>query len=221
MHYAAYYDAGDIVDIALKAGADPHKTNENGDTAFNFAAANSPSAGRRMTLQWYRNAQQGDGPGLNAPSGSHESRLIQYAAKWCNAETIKEMLETEFTIDGQPQRVDPFVANDSGWTPLHAAACMPGRAKVVKELARAYKLQPDYLFMRTTEPYTARYRSPKGEPVEVQYPADATAIDLIDCRLRQDTGLARSEKETLNQAKKFIRASQLQVRPDAAVQEMF
>ena len=174
-----------------------------------------------MTLHWYERAKQGDRPGLNDGSGAHATPLIQYAAKWASSDTLKEMLTTEHEIEGNVERIDPFVTNDSGWSPLHAMACTPNRAAAVKLMAHAYEANPDYLFLRTTKPYTVRYRSAKGQTVEVTYPADSTAIGLIECRLQQDTGLTHREKETLRQAKNCIGESQHRTCPAAVGNEIF
>lgn len=240
LHLAAHHDEGAITDILLKAGADPHKENDDGQTPLNFAAANSPSAGRRMTLHWYARAKQGERPGLNDVSGSHDTPLIQYAAKWCNAETLEEMLNSahEITLpkappeEGEVQiaaleehykervRIDPFVANEAGWTPLHAAACMPGRTKAVAVIAKAYEQQPDFLLMKTVKPYTATYRSPKGE-AHVTYPAGCTAIGLIEQRLAQDKTLTHSERVTLQHARQVIGESQHRAAPFSVENEIF
>ena len=241
LHFAALSDAAAVVGILLEAGADPHRINDDGKTPFNFAAQNSPGAGRRMTLHWYAQAKRGDGLGLNAGSGNHRTPLIQYAAKWCNADTIREMIETEHEIketfpeedeDGvltealeeqrvRKERVDPFVVNDSGWSPLHAAACMPNRAQAVAVIARAYEKEPEFLFLRTTQTYTATYRSSKGGEAKVTYPVGSTAIDLINCRLEQDRGLTHREKESLRDARQLIGESQHRAAPDSAAHEIF
>ena len=173
---AAGKDVEDTVSMLLQAGADPHQPDATGDTPFNVAAANSPVAGRLMTLHWLEQALEDKGPKkLNDRSGSHGSTLAQYMAKWSNDGEIESQLrqavEAGMTVD---------VLNASGWTPLSAAAAM-GRAAAVRAFIWHYVHQAVYA--KTTESYTAVYNGRK-----VTYPAGITAAEIAYARLSQDKG---------------------------------
>lgn len=187
LHYAAAAEAlgkdtREAVELLLKAGADPHQPDNNGDTPFNIAAANSPVAGRLMTNRWLDNALEGRGKKrLNDRSGSHGSTLAQYMAKWLEDGEIEARLKLAVEAGMKPD-----VANASGWTPLTAAAAM-GRVKAVEAFMEHY----DHAAMsiETAEAYTATYQGHK-----VTYPAGQTAAEVAFTRLGQDRGLLAAQK---------------------------
>lgn|GEM_PF-1312917 len=194
LHYAALYDHEASVDLLLKCGADPHLPNRRlvhgiGETPFNLAAPSSPKAGRLMTLHWFEHALRGDGPELEYLSGQHQSSLIQYAAKWCDAAEVERIIT----------KVSPFISNASGWTPLHAACAMPERDGVVAVLAQYYRAQPSYLKMKTKEAYAASYMYPQGTVI-VTYPEKLTAGDVGKCRLVQDHRLNDAQRQSIKRS---------------------
>ncbi len=154
-------DVAEMVSSVLAAGADPHRPDALGETAFNVAAPASPVTGRLMTLQWLH-----AGKGLNGRSGSHGSTLAQYMAKWLHDDELEAAFKTPGLIVDAP--------NASGWTPLHAAAAM-GRVAAVRALAPLTKTSP------TTQAYTALYN---GSPVTYAEGLDAKGV--AEARLRQD-----------------------------------
>ena len=189
LHYAAAaeaegVDVGKIVAELLQAGADPHQPDQNGDTAFNIAAPASPVAGRLMTNHWL--AGRGT-KGLNDRSGSHDSTLAQYIAKWSNDDEIEGQLK--MAVAGGGMKID--TPNASGWTPLSAAAAM-GRVKAVEVFAELYSRTARET--RTTEAYTASYN---GSPVT--YPAGLDAAGIAKARLVQDKRLSGEMKKNLQQ----------------------
>ena len=183
LHYAAAaeaegLDVGAVVETLLKAGADPHQPDQNGDTAFNIAAPSSPVTGRLMTNFWL----SGKGTrGLNESSGSHASTLAQYIAKWSHDDEIEEQLKTKGL------KIDDF--NASHWTPLSAAAAM-GRVKAVEVFSKLYS--PAARKAQTTEPYTTSYNG-----VRVMYSEGLDAAGIAKARLDQDKGLPAGMKKDL------------------------
>ena len=168
----------------LNEGADPHRTDADGNTAFNIAAANSPVTGRLMTNHWLKSALNGQGPkGLNDPSGSHGSTLAQYIAKWSADDEIEAQIR-----DGLAGGLKIDTPNKSGWTPLSAAAM--GRLKAVEVFARRYSRES--LSLKTTEVYETSYNGHK-----VVYAAGLTAAELAAARLAQDKGLSEEMKTAL------------------------
>ncbi len=198
LHYAAAAEA-DGIDVAnivtelLDAGADPHQTDANGDTAFNIAAPSSPVAGRLMTLHWLAGKTT---KGLNETSGSHGSTLAQYIAKWSGDDEIEAHLKTAgLKID---------IQNASGWTPLHAAAAM-GRVRAVEALARLYGVQARAAL--TTEEYKTNYN---GHPVV--YAAGLEAAGIVKTRLEQDKGAAPDLRQSLQKCAETLALQAANVR---------
>ncbi len=170
----------------LASGADPHKTDSNGDTSFNVAATSAPVAGRLMTLHWLLQALEGKGgKGLNDLSGSHASTLAQYMAKWLLDDEIeaafKKALASGMKID---------VPNDSGWTPLTAAAVM-GRVSAVRFFVSCYSRAA--LCCQTTKSYTAKY----GPDCEVTYRSGLNAIEAAGERALQDEDIDETLGENI------------------------
>jgi lysyl-tRNA synthetase class 2 len=179
LHYAAAAEREGLdvqaeVEMLLAAGADPHKPDLNGDTAFNIAAPSSPVAGRLMTNHWLSGKTS---KGLNERSGSHGSTLAQYIAKWSDDDEIEAQLKTPGLAIDEP--------NASGWTPLSAAAAM-GRAKAVEVFFKAYS--PAARAVTTTEEYKAN---------GTVYVQGLDALGLAKARLAQDKGLSAEMKKNL------------------------
>lgn len=173
---AAGKDVADTVSMLLQAGADPHQADAKGDTPFNVAAANSPVAGRLMTLHWLEQALEGKGAKkLNDRSGSHGSTLAQYMAKWLDDGEIEGRLRAAVE-----RGMKPDVPNASGWTPLSAAAAM-GRTEAVRAFVWHYTHAAVYA--KTTESYSTAYNGH-----QVTYPAGITAAEMAHARLAQDKG---------------------------------
>jgi hypothetical protein len=181
LHYAAAAEASgvdveDAVNMLLQAGADPHKPDAKGDTPFNVAAANSPVAGRLMTLHWLAEALEGRGEKLlNDRSGSHGSTLAQYMAKWLSDAEIETRLKQAVEAG-----LKPDVPNASGWTPLTAAAAM-GRSAAVRAFIWHYT--HDAVYTKTTEAYETAYQGRR-----VAYAAGLSAAETAFARLTQDSG---------------------------------
>jgi len=197
LHLAAAAEAGgaDVtqeVQRLLKAGHDPHKTDGNGETAFNVAASNSPVTGRLLTLRWLEDALDGKGSkGLNDRSGSHNSTLAQYIAKWLKDDEIEEAL-----VKAVARGMKPDVPNGSGWTPLTAAAAM-GRLRAVQVLTDVYTQEA--IFTQTTEEYTAIY-----DGVPVVYAKGLNALEVAVARLQQDEELSEELAEALWECAEII-----------------
>lgn len=189
---AAGQDVAARVAKLLNDGADPHQTDEKGETAFNIAAANSPVTGRLMTLHWFRLALEGRGAkGLNDRSGSHGSTLAQYMAKWLHDEELETAVAAGTALG---MKID--VPNAGGWTPLTAAAAM-GRVRAVEIFVSRYSGQA--LLEITTEEYRAKYN---GHPVI--YPAGITAGQAAQERLAQDESLTALQHADLKKCVALI-----------------
>jgi ankyrin repeat protein len=178
LRVAARAEAGGRVNAAavselLAAGADPHAPDATGETAFNYAAANAPVAGRLMTLFWLENALAGRGIGLNDVSGSHRSTLAQYIAKWLHDDEIGDALARGAAAG---LRVD--VPNGAGWTPLTAAAAM-GRVAAVRALLPYYGR--DALCHQVSAEYRAVYNGH-----EIVYAKGLNAAEIAETRMLQD-----------------------------------
>ncbi|MCE9508119.1 MAG: EF-P lysine aminoacylase GenX [Alphaproteobacteria bacterium] len=187
LHYMAEaeaqgVDVAALVEELLAAGADPHQPDRNGDTAFNIAAPASPVTGRLMTKHWL--AGKGT-KGLNERSGSHGTTLAQYIAKWLHDDEIEAAVAKGVSVD---------LPNDSGWTPLIAAAAM-GRVKAVEVFTKSGSPAA-----RTTESYTANYHGSS-----VTYPAGLDAAGIAEARLTQDKGLSAEMKKNFLQCIKILR----------------
>ena len=115
-----------------------------------------------MTLHWL--AGKG-AKGLNERSGSHGSTLAQYIAKWLYDDEIEAAVAKGVRVD---------LPNDSGWTPLIAAAAM-GRVKAAVVFAKSGNPAA-----RTTGSYTANYHGSS-----VTYPAGLDAAGVARTRLEQ------------------------------------
>jgi ankyrin repeat protein len=178
-------DVAEDVLRLLASGADPHRVDDTGQTAFNVAASNSPVTGRLLTLHWLEQALTGRGRGLNDVSGAHGSTLAQYIAKWLNDDEIEAALARAVAAGMKPD-----VPNKSGWTPLTAAAAM-GRVKAVKAFMSFYT--QDALQIKTTEVYAAKYNG-----VSVVYADGLTADQVASARLQQDTGAGVALKSGLS-----------------------
>jgi ankyrin repeat protein len=163
-------------------GIDIHQTDKNGDTAFNIAAPASPIIGRLMTNFWLSGKSS---KGLNEKSGSHNSSLAQYIAKWSNAQEIDLQLD-----DGIKKGMNIAVQNASGWTPLHAACAMVSRLHAVRAFASRYDdLQ---LNLKTSESYKTQYFE---SPEIIFYDENLTALEVAKARLNQAKTLAPEFKQ--------------------------
>lgn len=180
-------DVEEDVRALLAAGADPHRADDLGETPFNIAAPASPVTGRLMTLHWLAGAGLKD---INDRSGSHGSTLGQYIAKWSHDDEV----EAHFATPGL--RID--IVNNSGWTPLSAAAAM-GRVKVVEILARLYS--PAARAARATESYTANYTG-----AAVVYGLGLDALGIVRARLAQDKGASEEMKRNLQRCIEILEA---------------
>ncbi|MDE1154041.1 MAG: ankyrin repeat domain-containing protein [Micavibrio sp.] len=197
LHYVAAaeargQDVDDSVHMLLQAGADIHVVNGQGDTPFNIAAPASPTCGRLMTEHWLGQALMGRGAkGVNDRSGSHQSTLAQYMAKWSRDEDIETQL-TQAVAAGM--KLD--VRNGAGWTPVTAAAAM-GRAAIVEAFVWHY----DYaaIAARTVEEYVAQYGG-----CRVVYAAGLDAGGVAQARLTQDKNLTSVQKSDYAKTIAFI-----------------
>jgi hypothetical protein len=179
---AAAHDALAIVKRLVAAGANPYEEDGEGRTAFNRAASNGLHALAWLTEEAFADTQKPASQKrwrdyeLNTLLGRYKSTLITYAAKACSAAVIEKMIAAGANIG---------IVNDSGWTLLHCAAVMPGRAEVLKLLIDAFRsdetLAPKILALSTHE-----YRTKYGDQ-EVVYAEGLTAAGL--CRARRDQDL--------------------------------
>lgn len=175
----------DRVRQLLDDGVDPHEPDAKGNTAFNLAAVSAPVTGRLMTLHWLDSALAGKGgKGLNDPSGSHGSTLAQYIAKWLHDGEIEDAIAR-----GVAKGMKIDVPNNSGWTPLMAAAAM-GRLPVVELLSRLYSKPA--LCAQATEEYAAVYNG-----YEVIYEVGQNAFEIAQSRIFYDESLTEEEGERL------------------------
>jgi ankyrin repeat protein len=188
-------DSAALVQDLLASGADPHQTDSNGNTPFNVAAASAPVAGRLMTLHWLSQALEGrGGKGLNDLSGSHGSTLAQYMAKWLTDDELESVFKK--AMEGG-MKID--VANDSGWTPLTAAAVM-GRVAAVRFFTTHYSRE--VLCCQTTKDYTAKY----GPDCEVTYRAGLNALEAAGERALQDENIDEKLGESIWECMDIIAA---------------
>jgi ankyrin repeat protein len=174
LRHAAATDNLSGAQTLIITGGNPYSADKNGMTAFNHAASNGLSVLKYLTEEAFADTKGHIGRrwgkyNLNTPSGKYNSTLLTYAAKVCDANTVREMI-----LEGAENTV-----NGSGWNVLHAAAVMPNRIEVVKILT-------DWLdalgrFAKTTHPYETTYGKAR-----VRYPALATAYTLCKTRIAQD-----------------------------------
>lgn len=184
-----------LVTKLLEAGADIHQANQKGETAFNIAAASSPVIGRLMTNHWLDLALKNLGTKkINEQSGSHNSTLAQYIAKWSNEDEIEKQLD-----DGIKKGMKIFVQNSSGWTPLHAACAMVGRLHAVRAFSTRY--DDSQIELTTTEAYKTKY----FESAEsIFYDAGLSASDIAQARLSQAKTLPKKIKLHLQEYVNFL-----------------
>ena len=177
---AAARDYALLARVLVLLGADPYDTDAAGRTAFNCAASNGLRALAVLTQMAFadtqklparRRWQQYD---LNTPSGAYGSTLITYAAKVCDAATIRAMIAAG---------ADLRIVNGSGWSLLHCAAVMPARAEVLRLLQQAFEAQGCGALSgaRTTHVYETAYNGHR-----VVYADHLTAAELCRARLAQD-----------------------------------
>ncbi|QQG35381.1 MAG: ankyrin repeat domain-containing protein [Micavibrio aeruginosavorus] len=186
---AAMRDWVAVSHCLLVLGANPYGVDEEGRTAFNHAASNGLKALAVLTqaafvdTQKARKRRRWIGYGLNTPSGVYGSTLITYAAKVCDVATVRAMIAAG---------ADIRIVNGSGWSLLHCAAVMPGRADVIKSLLRAFEEQGyGYLIsVRTTRIYETSYGAHK-----VTYTEGLSAAGLCRARLEQDPASPEDLKE--------------------------
>ncbi|MFO0389794.1 MAG: ankyrin repeat domain-containing protein [Alphaproteobacteria bacterium] len=174
LRHAAATDNLSGAQTLIAAGGNPYSTDNDGMTAFNHAASNGLLVLKYLTEEAFADTKQHIGRrwskyNLNTPSGKYNSTLLTYAAKVCNANTVRAMI-----VEGAENTV-----NGSGWNVLHAAAVMPDRIEVVKILADWLNVHGK--LAKTTHPYETTY----GEEL-VKYPAFATAYTLCQTRIAQD-----------------------------------
>lgn len=180
LRHAAARDYKTICRILLLSGANPYGTDDQGRTAFNHAASNGLGALAVLTQMAFADSQKPQsvqkwkGHGLNTPSGAYGSTLITYAAKVCDAATVKAMIAAGADIG---------IINGSGWSLLHCAAVMPGRADVIRLLLRAFAERGygHLIAALTTHAYETAYGAHK-----VVYARGLTAAGLCRARLSQD-----------------------------------
>ena len=168
----------------LAENADIHALDENSETPFNIAAPASPIIGRLMTNFWISGKSS---KALNEKSGSHNSTLAQYIAKWSNAEEIAAQLDYLLS-----KNINIAAQNSSGWTPLHAACAMVLRAHAVSAFASRYT--PRQLNLRTSESYQTRYAE---SPEIIFYDKNLTAAEITKSRLTQAKTLPEKLKTEL------------------------
>ena len=168
----------DVVALARKAierGADIHRGDSDGvkgDTPFNILAPSGlPDAlemGSLLTDCWFEQSVGKRGTkGVDDPSGSHQSTLTQYIAKWSRGAKVEEQL-------GKIKAMGVNIAkqNGSGWTGLHAAIVM-GNVDAVAALSKLY--DAEQLKLKTVEDYSA--------PYGVTFPAGEDALAAARIRI--------------------------------------
>jgi len=170
-----------LTEILLAENADIHALDKNGDTPFNIAAPASPIIGRLMTNFWL---SEKSSKGLDEKSGSHNSTLSQYIAKWSNAEEIENQLDYLLK-----KNINIATQNASGWTPLHAACAMTFRTHAVRAFSLRYNAKE--LNLRTLESYQTRYAQ---SPEIIFYDINLTAADITKSRLAQAKTLPQKLK---------------------------
>jgi len=180
----------------LADGADVHHLDENGETPFNIAAPASPIIGRLMTNHWLALALFGLGTKkLNDKSGSHNSTLAQYIAKWSNAAEIGKQLDTAIA-----KGMNIAVQNSSGWTPLHAACAMVERFHAVRAFFDRYdEKEKNFL---TTELYETRYSQ---SPELIRYDENLKAIDIAKARLHYAKTLPQKYRAELQEYLNYMK----------------
>lgn len=189
-----------LVTKLLEAGADIHQLDQNGETAFNIAAPASPIIGRLMTNHWLDLALKNLGTKrINEQSGSHNSTLAQYIAKWSNEDEIEKQLD-----DGIKNGMNISVQNSSGWTPLHAACAMVGRLHAVRAFADRYN--ESQLNLKTSEAYETKYFE---SPELIFYAAKLTAAEIAKSRIVQAKTLPQKMKIQLEEYTNYIAAALL------------
>lgn len=170
----------------LNSGIDVHQLDENGETAFNIAAPASPVIGRLLTNRWLDLSLKNLGSKkINEVSGSHNSTLAQYIAKWSNADEIEQQLDAAIKAG-----MNIAVQNSSGWTPLHASCAMISRLHAVKAFSNRYSVLQRNL--KTLESYSTKYFE---SPETIIYAENLTASDIAKARLFYGKTLAQNFKK--------------------------
>lgn len=164
--------------------ADIHAIDKNGETPFNIAAPASPIIGRLMTNFWL---SEKSSKALDETSGSHNSTLAQYIAKWSNAKEIDAQLD--FLLS---KNINITTQNGSGWTPLHAACAMLSRTHAVSAFSARYTNAQ--LNLKTSESYQTRYNE---SPEIIFYDKNLTAAQITESRLAQAKTLPKQLKTEL------------------------
>lgn len=178
LRWAATRDRAECVRYLLRFGANPYSEDRQGRTAFNCAASNGLRALEMMTRMAFEDTQKPESQrqwkeyNLNTPSGAYGSTLMTYAAKVCDADTVRAMMAAG---------ADIRIVNGSGWNLLHCAAVMPGRYAVLELLLEAFAGLGNHelAWALTTHVYETYYDGRK-----VVYAAGLSAADL--CRTRQE-----------------------------------
>lgn len=184
-----------LVTKLLEDGADIHQTDKNGDTAFNVAAPASPIIGRLLTNHWLELALKNLGTKkINEKSGSHNSTLAQYIAKWSNKDEIEKQLDCAIR-----KGMNIATQNSSGWTPLHASCAMVGRLHAVKAFAKRYNESQKKL--RTFEAYETKYFE---SPEIIFYDKNLTALEIAKTRIFCAKTLPQEMKDELLEYIKFL-----------------
>lgn len=201
LHYVAQYNNLELAEIIIGNGVDIHHENNEGKTAFNYAAANSPDVGGCLTIHWFKQAIRGESLGLDEGSGSYKTPIAQYIAKWCSVKEIRKMM---YDAAKSGKEIDFFVRGTTNWTPLHGASVMIGQHEVVKFLAKLYyEKRPDLLKLKTIGKFSADYIH-NGTTERVTYPGDALAEELPKSRLKQNNVLGDNDRESLNESSRII-----------------
>lgn len=165
----------------LAAGANPYDTDRKGRTAFNRAASGGLRALRLLTKEAFYDTQRPPDRRrwgnyeLNTLSGCYSSTLITYAAKVSPVSLVESIIKAG---------ADITIVNGSGWTLLHCAAVMPGRAEILKNLVQAFRTKgrEDLITARSTHLYETDYGSGK-----IVYSEGLTAAELCRARMAQDS----------------------------------
>ncbi|MGB9151789.1 MAG: ankyrin repeat domain-containing protein [Alphaproteobacteria bacterium] len=182
---AAAYDVIGVVPFLVNAGANPYDADKNGRTAFNRAASNGLRALDWLTTTAFADTQKPAAQrrwknyGINTPSGAYGSTLITYAAKVSHVALVGKMIDAGADIS---------ITNGSGWTLLHCAAVMPGRAEVLRKLLQVFRQQglADKIDALTTHVYETAYKGHK-----VVFGTGLTAAGLCRARMEQDSSCPR------------------------------
>jgi hypothetical protein len=178
---AAAHNMVPVVQLLVKAGANPYDTDAKGRTAFNRAASNGLDALAWLTEEAFTDLskphRRWPAYDLNTPFGEYNSTLVTYAVKACSKKAVENMIAAG---------ADLSITNESGWTLLHCAAVMPGRTEVLNLLIDTF-LKDEKLMTKIFALTTKKYETTYGDQ-KIIYPAGLTAAGLCLTRMAAEDG---------------------------------